>query len=449
MKSKHLCFEDRLLIEKGLKEGCSFKEIASRIEKSLSTVSREVKLHRYKKERNMFNNPNICMHRRDCNRAERCKGEGCNRNRCTKCTVCNNHCDYFEEIVCMKLRRAPLVCNGCQTNQYCHFSKFYYDARKAQTDYELSLRESREGINMNEDEFVRLSSIICPLVDKKQSIASIVETHKELGCSARTIYSYVEHGLFPFRNIDLPRKVRYRKRRSGSVGKSDPSWKTGRTFDDYKIYKCNPEHQITGQMDTVEGRKGGHQKVLLTLQRPDMKLMLAFLLERKTQFEVKKALDKLERKIGKVRFQRLFPTIITDNGIEFQNPDYIEKSVFGGKRTRVFYTDPYSAFQKGSIENNHEMIRKFIPKGISFNSLTDETVAEMVNNINNYKRVSLRWLSPYEKARMYLGEKLLKELGLSKIKPDDVTLRPIMQKEENNLDNNLKNLVRKRLNRKK
>ena len=201
-------------------------------------------------------------------------------------------------------------------------------------------------------------------------------------------------------------------------------------------------------MDTVEGRKGGHQKVLLTLQRPDMKLMLAFLLERKTQFEVKKALDKLERKIGKVRFQRLFPAIITDNGIEFQNPDYIENSVFGGKRTRVFYTDPYSAFQKGSIENNHEMIRKFIPKGILFNSLTDETVAEMVNNRNNYKRVSLRWLSPYEKARMYLGEKLLKELGLSKIKPDDVTLRPIMQKGENNLDNNLKNLVRKRLNRK-
>ena len=59
MKSKHLCFENRLLIEKGLKEGCSFKEIASKTEKSISTVSREVKLHRYKKERNMFNNPNI------------------------------------------------------------------------------------------------------------------------------------------------------------------------------------------------------------------------------------------------------------------------------------------------------------------------------------------------------------------------------------------------------
>lgn len=449
MKSKHLSYDDRLTIEKGLKEGCSFREIASRTGKSLSTVSREIKLHRYPKERNMFNNPNICRHRRDCNKAERCNGKGCNRNRCAKCTVCNNHCNYFEEIVCMKLQRAPLVCNGCQTSQNCHFSKFYYDARKAQTDYEISLRESREGINMNEDEFVRLSNIICPLVDKKQSIASIVETHKELGCSARTIYSYVEQGLFPFRNIDLPRKVRYRKRRSGSVEKADPSWKIGRTFADYKLYKCNPEHQITGQMDTVEGRKGGHQKVLLTLQRPDMKLILAFLLERKTQLEVKKVLDKLELKIGKVRFQRLFPTIITDNGIEFQNPDYIENSVFGGKRTRVFYTDPYSAFQKGSIENNHEMIRKFIAKGISFNSIDDETVAEIINNINSYKRASLNWLSPYEKAQMILGPKLLKDLGLSKIKPDDVILKPILQKEEKNMDSNLKKLVRKHLNRKK
>ena len=202
-------------------------------------------------------------------------------------------------------------------------------------------------------------------------------------------------------------------------------------------------------MDTVEGRKGGHQKVLLTLQRPDMKLMLAFLLERKTQIEVKKALDKLERRIGQLRFQRLFPAIITDNGIEFQNPDYIENSISGGKRTRVFYADPYSAFQKGSIENNHEMIRRFIPKGISFNSLTDDTVAEIIDNINNYRRASLDWLSPYEKAQMILGPKLLNELGLRKIKSDDVTLKPILQKGQNHSDNNLKNLARKRLNSKK
>ena len=449
MKSKHLSYDDRLTIEKGLKEGCSFREIASRIDKSLSTVSREIKLHRYPKERNLFNNPNICKHRRDCNKAERCNGKGCDRSRCVKCTVCNNHCDYFEEIVCMKLQRAPLVCNGCQTNHYCHFSKFYYDARKAQNDYEINLRESREGINMNEDEFVKLSNIICPLVDKCQSIASIVENHKEIGCSARTIYSYVEQGLFTIRNLDLPRKVRYKKRKSGSVKKADPSWKIGRTFDDYREYKCNPEHQITGQMDTVEGRKGGRQKVLLTLQRPDMKLMLAFLLERKTQIEVKKALDKLERRIGQLRFQRLFPAIITDNGIEFQNPDYIENSISGGKRTRVFYADPYSAFQKGSIENNHEMIRRFIPKGISFNSLTDDTVAEIIDNINNYRRASLDWLSPYEKAQMILGPKLLNELGLRKIKSDDVTLKPILQKGQNHSDNNLKNLARKRLNSKK
>ena len=123
--------------------------------------------------------------------------------------------------------------------------------------------------------------------------------------------------------------------------------------------------------------------------------------------------------------------------------------MLGGQRTRVFYADPYSAFQKGSIENNHEMIRKFIPKGISFNLLTDETVAEMINNINSYKRASLNWLSPYEKAQMILDSKLLKDLGFIKIKSDDVKLKPILLKRENHQGNNLKNLVRKHLSKNK
>ncbi len=89
----------------------------------------------------------------------------------------------------MKLQRAPLVCNGCQTSQNCYFSRFYYDAKRAKTDYEISLSESREGINMNEDEFVKLSNIICPLVENKQSIASQhSRDHKEIGCLARSIY---------------------------------------------------------------------------------------------------------------------------------------------------------------------------------------------------------------------------------------------------------------------
>ena len=135
----------------------------------------------------------------------------------------------------------------------------------------------------------------------------------------------------------------------------------------------------------------------------------------------------------------------TDNGVEFKNPDLIENSVFGGKRTKVFYADPYSAFQKAAIENNHEMIRRFLPKGMSFNSLTDETVAEMINNINNYPRASLNWLSPYEKAKMILGPKILKELGFKKIKPDDVDLRPSLSKTKGNM----KSIARKRLNEKK
>lgn len=59
MKNKHLTHNERIEIEKGLNENCSFKEIAARTDKSLSTISKEIKIHRYAKERNYYNVSNL------------------------------------------------------------------------------------------------------------------------------------------------------------------------------------------------------------------------------------------------------------------------------------------------------------------------------------------------------------------------------------------------------
>lgn len=451
MKNKHLTHNERIEIEKGLNENCSFKEIAARTDKSLSTISKEIKIHRYAKERNYYNVPNICMHRRDCTKSERCDGKGCNRRLCDKCNVCNQHCKFFEEMICPKLQRAPLVCNGCHESHHCHLNRYYYDARKAQNDYESDLSEKRQGINMTEADFVELSRVVCALIENGQSISAILKKHKDLGISARTLYSYVEQNLFSVRNMDLPRKIRCRKRSPHKKSEAiESSWRKGRSYNDYQEFISISGQQISAQMDTVEGKKSGSHKVLFTLMRPDLGLLLAFLLERKTQHDVKMALDALEYKIGKAKFQEVFPVIVTDNGTEFQNPDLIETSVYGGKRTRVFYADPYSAYQKGSIENAHQLLRRYIPKGISFSKLTEENVQDMVNNINSYSRESLDWLSPYEKAREALGPKLVKQLGLKKVPSDDIILRPILlQMKVKSPQRNIRKLASKRVLKKK
>ena len=76
------------------------------------------------------------------------------------------------------------------------------------------------------------------------------------------------------------------------------------------------------EMDTIEGLKGG--KVLLTLLFRSYSLMLIILLKDKTQESVINAFDRLSKYIGVRRFKRLFPVILTDNGVEFQNRERLE-----------------------------------------------------------------------------------------------------------------------------
>ena len=426
MTKFHLTFADRLEIEAGLKNGLKFTEIASKLGKSKSTISKEIKRHRYKKPRNVSYYPNVCVYRIGCDKSKACSGRCFDRSKCRKCSKCNSVCVNFKETRCPKLIRSPLVCNGCSKIVHCSFDKMLYDARKAQNDYETDLRDSRVGINMDEANFIELRNTVCPLVLKGHSVASIVSDHPELGVSPRTIYSYIEQGVLPIKNIDLIRKVRYKRRHNRAKATTKSSWRIGRSYKDYKEFKAANGSVMCAQMDTVEGIKGIGQKVLLTLIIPEFELLFAFLLERKTQHDVKMALDSLELRIGKDNFQRLFPVILTDNGIEFQNPDLIESSALGGIRTKVFYAEPYSSYQKGSIENCHEMIRRFIPKGFSFNDLTDIKVNNMINNIDNYPRKSLDWQTPYQKAKKAFGSKLLRLLGLKKIEPDKVDLTPYL-----------------------
>jgi IS30 family transposase len=112
-------------------------------------------------------------------------------------------------------------------------------------------------------------------------------------------------------------------------------FRKGRSYDDFqKLLKENPTTAIV-EMDTVEGTKGG--KVLLTMMFRNCSLMLAFLLESKTQENVQKVFDELTDTLGVEVFQTLFPVILTDNGTEFQNPSLLECTNDGEIRTKLYY----------------------------------------------------------------------------------------------------------------
>ena len=156
--------------------------------------------------------------------------------------------------------------------------------------------------------------------------------------------------------------------------------------------------------------------------------MLIFLLEAQTKEEVHRVVDWLEEKLGTEVFRKLFEVILTDGGGEFSGREYLEASSVKGRRTTVFYCDPYSFWQKGCCEKNHEYIRYVRKKGATFDDLTQEKTNLLANHINSTKRDSLNGLSPFKLSQLLLDEKLLTAMNYHEIMPDEVKLTPELLK---------------------
>jgi transposase len=157
-------------------------------------------------------------------------------------------------------------------------------------------------------------------------------------------------------------------------------------------------------------------------------MQLIFRLKEHTSKCVTDLFDSLEKKLGKELFAMCFPLILTDNGHEFSNIDGMEKSIYGGKRTNIFFCEPNRSDQKGQCENNHKLIRTILPKGTSFSRLTNKDTLLVTNHINSYVRKSLFGKSPFETAMNALPAEFFTKLKLKRINESDVNLTPKLLK---------------------
>ena len=65
--------------------------------------------------------------------------------------------------ICSRLSKPPYVCNGCENKRSCTLEKRVYSATYAQKEYEALRSECRQGLQITEEEAIRLDSIISPL----------------------------------------------------------------------------------------------------------------------------------------------------------------------------------------------------------------------------------------------------------------------------------------------
>ena len=422
-KGKHLTLDDRQIIQLGLHEHLSMKDIAQNIGKDPSTVSKEIRSHILLKRTDSFNPCNHlkeCHHYSDiCSPCERRYG-----GMCRNCTVeCYTICPDFVPKNCLRLLRPPYVCNGCRERMSCHLERHLYDAKAAQKAYEQTLRESRQGFAISYDELKRLDAIISPLIKQGQSIHHICQNNADIIMyDEKTIYNYIDAGLLSVDNIDLPRKVRYRVRKKKRTVRVDKACHVGRTYEDFLAFlSASPDTSVT-EMDSVEGRKGG--KVLLTIYFRTCEFMLAFIRDANTARSVGDIFNDLDRKLGREAFRDLFQVILSDRGSEFTDPLSVECDENGEIRTKIFYCDPQRPDQKGGCEVTHEMIRRVLPKGRSFDDLCQSDIDLMMSHINSYTRKKLGNQSPYRLFSSFYGMDLPTKLNIQQIPPNDINLTP-------------------------
>ena len=430
---KHLTFSDRVYIEQELMQQSSFKSIAANLGKDPSTISKEIRLHCAVAPNGTYRFPrcSYCLHFKKCKDTSfLCYG--CTKLSCHSCKVSHDlsqNCKDYNPFACPKLSKTPYVCNGCDQKITCHESKRYYRAKQAQKAYEETLSNSRSGINMTPEELQELNDLISPLVLKGQPLSHIFAVHEdEIPVCRRTLYNYFDQNVFKARNIDLPRRVRYKKRKKRSEPRKkniEQVYRNKRTYIDFQKYtEAFPDLEVV-EMDTVKGSRTAG-KCLLTLLFRSCSFMIVILLPDCTQRSVINAINNLCDTIGIRTFKKYFPIILTDNGSEFKNPWDIEKTESGTQRCKVFYCDPYVSNQKGRLEKNHVYIRYIIPKGRSMYRYTQEDISLMASHINSTARDSLNGATPFDLADLLIDKKIPILTGQFKVSPDDVLLKPAL-----------------------
>ena len=375
-KHKHLTLSDRNDIQLGLERGETFKAIGQLILKDPTTVSKEVK-----------------------------------RNKQIRDSTSNN-------LPCPLLDKAPFVCNGCpKRRQNCGYQKVFYLAKQAQKQYEQALVEAREGTPLNSQTFWDIDKVISDGVKKGQHIYHILKTHN-LDVSSSTVYRHIRKSYLSIAPIDLARAVKFKERRKNNLPSIPKEAKKGRSQEDFQNYLSLNQLNYWLEMDTVMGRIGG--KVLFTFNLSFCNFIFARLLDNKTALEVTKHLYDIKNTLHQADkdFFQLFPVILTDNGGEFARVDDIEMDVRG--ESKLFFCDPNRSDQKGRIEKNHTLIRDILPKGTSFDDLTQENINLVCSHVNSVKRAALNGKSAYELFAFTYGEEIPKLLGISKIPAEDV-----------------------------
>ncbi len=255
-------------------------------------------------------------------------------------------------------------------------TRYYADA--GQRVYEQNRRNSRNPLKLAKaSAFLEYAENL--ILEKKLSPDAVCGEARRLGLfkemvCTKTLYNYIDQCILRVRNIDLPLRVKRATRRSEA---RQARRQYGESID------LRPDEVLTREefghweFDTVLGTKDGSD-VILSMDERKTRMRFIIKIPSRTAAAVREG---LERIIQREHLPRAaFKSITADNGSEFAHlaqdfPDI-----------PVFFAHPYSAWERGTNENQNGLLRRFFPKGRSLTNVPQAAVLRAQNWINSLPR---------------------------------------------------------------
>lgn len=265
-----------------------------------------------------------------------------------------------------------------------------YNPEQAQIIHEFNQSAKGPALKIeNDHEFAEY--VEKKIIEEKRSpqgvLDDVVNEEKEFRVeirSAKTIYNYIDKNVFKSlerKHLPCGKEKReykriqrvHRKPKADTIEQRPEEINVRSTFGNW-------------EMDTVKGPQGGDKNCLLVLTERKTRYQINEPMKACTTDEVRKALNRIEKEYGS-KFYSIFKTVTVDNGSEFADWEAIEKALYRvGKRWKLYYCHPYSSYERGTNENNNKLVRRWVPKGVSFAGFTRKQAKEVADWMNNYPR---------------------------------------------------------------
>lgn len=200
--------------------------------------------------------------------------------------------------------------------------------------------------------------------------------------SHETIYRHVRADLDRYAK-HCHHRMRYKKKRKAAPKPTKPTNIPNRV----SIHQRPPE---------ADGNRFGDWEMDLIVDSKQNAILS--LVERSTDMQILEKLPEGKKAVplAKAVYRLLFPfrkhllSITTDNGSEFAAHELLTRML----NVPVFFTDSYSSWQKGNVENANKLIRFYLPKDTDFDNVSNETIHRIQKELNARPRKKLDFSTP-------------------------------------------------------